>query len=72
MSPVISVRCDPRQSVRGRWATGRQGIGFERRMPPIHGIRQRMEEVAAKMEGTVPYSAAFARELVDILASIGI
>jgi len=39
---------------------------------PFHGVRQRLEEMAAKMEGRTPYGAAFARELVDIIASLGI
>src|ERR1700677_5176429 len=32
---------------------------------PIHGVRQRLEEMALKMEERAPYGAAFARQLVD-------
>ncbi|HYV39329.1 MAG TPA: hypothetical protein VE988_26810 [Gemmataceae bacterium] len=39
---------------------------------PLHGVRQRMEEMAAKLEGQAPNTASFARQLVDALAGLGI
>ena len=38
----------------------------------LQGVRQRLEEMAARMEARTPHVAAFARELVDIIASLGI
>jgi hypothetical protein len=39
---------------------------------PLQAVRQRLEEVAAKLEARTPNVAAFAREVVDVLASLGI
>lgn len=38
----------------------------------LHGVRKRIEAIAAKLEGRAPYGAAFARQLVDALAGLGI
>jgi hypothetical protein len=39
---------------------------------PLQGVRQKLEDMAAKMEARAPHVAAFTRELVDIIASLGI
>jgi hypothetical protein len=38
----------------------------------LQGFRQKLEEVAAKMEGRAPHGAAFARQLADVFAGLGI
>jgi hypothetical protein len=38
----------------------------------LQGVRQRLEDMAAAMEARTPHVAAFARELVEVLANLGI
>jgi hypothetical protein len=38
----------------------------------LEGVRQRLEDMAARMQARTPHVAAFARELVDVIASLGI
>ena len=39
---------------------------------PLTPARRRLEEAAAAVEGRAPYAVAFARRLLDALASLGI
>jgi hypothetical protein len=40
--------------------------------PPQHGVRERIEQIGVTMEARAPHAAALARQLVEVLAGLGI